>query len=450
MNDNFNTQFRYSDENERKSGGRVFGAIAIVLVVLITFIMLILLIISGDDINKLPESGAEGSFGAAMPSQRPPGGGSEGSGDGDKNADKGDGDAGKNNGMQIVTGGPSSTTVPDGSTIGQILASEDNPVVRVAEEMKESVVGISAMVAMSDSRGVTDYMQYSYGSGVIIEGDFIITNHHVINGADAISVTFFDGQILEAQIVGSDDINDIAVLMLSQEREGGLKPAKLGVSGDLNIGQMAIAIGNPLGEYFNTVTFGAISALDRDLTVDGKAMILIQTDAAINSGNSGGPLLNASGEVIGINTYQAAAYTGSASARKEGLNFAIPVDIIKPVINEIIRIGKYTRPGLGIVGYDFTELQAAYYEYYEEIKGLMAGLYVSEVPEGGGAAIAGVMAGDIVTHIDGTRVETFTQLRQYLEKNNQVGDSVMITLIRYEEESNSFLPTDFSITLIPV
>jgi S1-C subfamily serine protease len=442
MNDNYNTQFHYSDDDERRSGGRIFGAIAIALVSLIAVIMLFLLIISRDGGNSLI-AGPEGSFGATTPTQRPSGGGIA-AGSGDQNGADGE------KGVQIVTGGPSSTTVPDGSTIGQILASDNNPVERVAEEMKESVVGVSAMIAMSNSQGVTDYMQYSYGSGVIIEGGYIITNHHVIYGADMVSVTFFDGQVLDAQIVGSDDINDIAVLKLSEEREGGLIPAKLGVSGDLKIGQMAIAIGNPLGEYFNTVTFGAISALDRSLTVDGKAMILIQTDAAINSGNSGGPLLNASGEVIGINTYQAGEYTGSASARKEGLNFAIPVDIIRPVIDEIIKTGKYTRPGLGIAGYDFTQLQAAYYEYYEEIKGLMAGLYVSEVPEGGGAAMAGVLPGDIVTHIEGARVETFTQLRQYLEKNNQVGDSVQISLIRYDEETNSFLPMDLSVTLIPV
>ena len=440
-NDN---DFFYGDgwDKKEKKGGRAFGIIAVMLIALILAVMALMMVV-------LPGGQEQGSpIGnqdwAANPTARPSGGGNT------VTFPNGSSNGGSNNGgsSQVVTGGPSSTAVPDGTSIGQILGSDDNPVVQIAEDMKNSVVGVSAMVAVADSGGVTDYRELSYGSGVVIEGGYIITNFHVVIGADMVSVIFYDGEMAQTEVIGFDDINDVAVLKLLVPRDD-LKPAKLGVSAEIEIGQMAIAIGNPLGTLANTVTFGAISAVDREIDNGGATITLIQTDAAINPGNSGGPLLNADGEVVGINTYMVLD-TGSSSARIEGLNFAMPIDVIKPVVDEIIATGRYTRPGIGIRGTTFTKLEAAYYEYYNNVKGIEEGIYVAELVEDGNAGKAGVMAGDIITHVNDERITSYGQLRQYLEKNTDVGENVQITVIRYNEENNSFEPFEFEFALIGV
>lgn len=274
-------------------------------------------------------------------------------------------------------------------------------VVDIAKKVGPAVVGIVSTVPRQSFFGVTE--SQGSGSGIIVSNDgYIVTNNHVIEGASKITVHLSSGETKKATVVGSDSRTDLAVLKLEQ----GIYPyAELGHSSELEVGELCVAIGNPLGmEFAGSVTVGYVSALNRTVETDGKTLTLIQTDAAINSGNSGGALVNTRGQVIGINTLKI------ASTGVEGLGFAIPIDEAKPVFDDLMNHGYVKgRPVIGIVGRDISADIAQYYGYPE-------GIFVEQVQQDSGAHKAGISRGDIVTKADGVRVKTIEELNKVRDK----------------------------------
>ena len=260
----------------------------------------------------------------------------------------------------------------------------------------------------------------STGTGVVIsESGYLVTNYHVIENAAASTVQLTDGRELTAGVVGTDPISDLAVLFVDAEN---LTPAQLGNSEVLRVGDAVVAIGDPLGSSFRgTMTDGIISAINRNVTVNGRTMNLIQTNAALNSGNSGGPLINCYGQVIGINTMKIGAFTDKSGV--EGLGFAIPSATVKEVVNQLIRQGYVSgRPWLGIQGESFSP-------FYQHFYRMPAGLYITEVEAGSPAALAGIQEGDLLLTMDGESVTGPDTLNRLLYAH-QVGDSVELTVYR--------------------
>ena len=273
------------------------------------------------------------------------------------------------------------------------------------------------------------------GSGIVMSSDgYIITNAHVIydtesqyNMGKAKSVQVVMGenhdQEYDAQIVGYDVQSDLAVLKIDAEN---LTPAEFGNSNDLEVGELVVAIGNPLGfELYGTTTCGIVSALNREVQLEDRTMTLIQTDAAINAGNSGGPLLNAYGQVIGINSMKMGSSTyGQASV--EGLGFAIPIADAKDIIDSLINNGYVTgRPQFGITGVTVSESDAARFN-------LPQGVYVYSVGEGSAAEQAGIRQGDIITAVDGVQIKTMDELNEQKNKH-KAGESVTLSISRSGE-----------------
>lgn len=265
------------------------------------------------------------------------------------------------------------------------------------------------------------------GSGIIVgENDtelLIATNNHVVEGASKILVNFIDNSQMEAIIKGTDATADLAVITidkksLSKKTLDAIEVAKLGDSKSVKVGQMAVAIGNALG-YGQSVTVGYVSAKDREVQVNDKKMVLLQTDAAINPGNSGGALLNLNGEVIGINSVK------YASSEVEGMGYAIPISRAMPIINELMNreILKDEEKGyLGVHINDVTEDIAQMYNW-------PVGVYVTSTVEGGGAANAGIISGDIITGVNGTEITSSTQLQEKIT-SYKIGTEVKLTVMR--------------------
>ena len=275
----------------------------------------------------------------------------------------------------------------------------------------DSVVSISSMTSSGTSSG----------TGIIMSSDgYVITNHHVITGALVISVLTNDNQEYEAALVGSDEMSDLAVLKIDAR---GLQAAEFGDSSKLRVGDSVVAIGDPLGvQLRGTMTNGIISAINRDLTVGDRTMTLIQTNAALNNGNSGGPLINCYGQVIGINTVKMSSYY-TATASVEGLGFAIPISVAKPIIDELIENGYVAgRPAIGISG---DSLPSYYRTYYR----LPDGVYVTSVNEGSDAKAKGIREGDIVTAINGERISSIDELNT-VKNQYAAGDEVTLTVYR--------------------
>ena len=275
----------------------------------------------------------------------------------------------------------------------------------------DSVVSISSMTSSGTSSG----------TGIIMSSDgYVITNHHVITGALVISVLTNDNQEFEAALVGSDEMSDLAVLKIDAR---GLKAAEFGDSSKLRVGDSVVAIGDPLGvQLRGTMTNGIISAINRDLTVGDRTMTLIQTNAALNNGNSGGPLINCYGQVIGINTVKMSSYY-TATASVEGLGFAIPISVAKPIIDELIENGYVAgRPAIGISG---DSLPSYYRTYYR----LPDGVYVTSVNEGSDAKAKGIREGDIVTAINGEKICSIDELNT-VKNQYAAGDEVTLTIYR--------------------
>ena len=255
------------------------------------------------------------------------------------------------------------------------------------------------------------------GTGIVLSADgYLITNCHVIENAQVIAVLTSDDRQFQAAIVGSDEASDLAVLKVEATD---LQPAEFGDSGKLRVGDSVVAIGDPLGAQLRgTMTSGIVSAINRDLEVNGRNMTLIQTDAALNNGNSGGPLINCYGQVIGINTMKMRSYYSTTA---EGLGFAIPMAVAKPILEELMENGYVAgRPAIGI---SYDSLPLAFRIYYD----LPEGVYVTAVYDGSDAQAKGVAAGDIITAVNGTRVTTIDELNR-IKNQFSAGDSITLTL----------------------
>ena len=259
---------------------------------------------------------------------------------------------------------------------------------------------------------------YSYGTGVVLSADgYIITNAHVIEGCSAVEVVLQDDSTYEALLVGMDLPTDLAVLKIDAQ---GLYPAAFGNSDEMQVGDTVAAIGNPLGhELRGTMTNGIISAINRDVDVDGYSMVLIQTTAALNSGNSGGALINEYGQVIGITNMKMYAYDDTV----EGLGFAIPTATVKVVVDDLIRQGYVSgEPTIGITCYTVTEELAEEYD-------LPLGVYVDSVQKNSDAKAQGVFPGDVIVEVNGQPVTTVEELLAMKEEMS-VGDILHLRLWR--------------------
>lgn len=303
----------------------------------------------------------------------------------------------------------------------------DKDIVSIAQTVGPSVVAITSKVAYQDYFNNVSYSEGA-GSGVIFKIDgsyaYILTNNHVIEGAESLVVEIQKNEFVSAAVVGKDKTTDVAVIKVAlkdmkAETAKVIKPAVFGNSDALKVGQTAVAIGNPLG-YNNTVTVGVISALDRELKGQN-SLKLIQTDAAINPGNSGGALVNGNGEVIGINSIKI------ANEEVEGIGFAIPINSVKPLIEEILSKGYISRPYIGIYGQDISSETASAYE-------IPVGVLVRNVVEGSGAQIGGLKAGDIIISINDTRINSMSDISTTLAKL-KVGDSVKVKVVRNQSQN---------------
>lgn len=312
------------------------------------------------------------------------------------------------------------------------LASSLPPIADIAEAVSPAVVRIDVVMKVSSNQsqggslfddffrnfGQQEYEMSGSGSGFVISSDgYIVTNHHVIDEATEIKVTMLDGKVYDAELVGSYAAFDVAVLKIKAEN---LPYAVIGSSDDLRPGEWVVAIGNPHG-FDHTVTVGIVSALDRNLSnVDGAEDIsqaeLIQTDAAINSGNSGGPLIDMEGRVVGINT--------AIIPYAQGISFAISIDSVKDVISQLKTSGEYDRPWLGIWYYALNQEAADQLGIKEN-----SGIYVAEVAEGGPAEKGGMKKGDVIKSFEGKTVDSKFNLSQEV-RDKGIGEKVQIGVIR--------------------
>ncbi len=273
-----------------------------------------------------------------------------------------------------------------------------------------SVVSISSRTQGSSSSG----------TGVILSAKgYIVTNAHVVEDAVSVTVQLTDDRSFQASLVGADEISDLAVLYIDADN---LTPAQFGDSSTLRVGDTVTAIGDPLGvEFRGSFTDGIISAINRDVAIDGRTMSLIQTNAALNSGNSGGPLINCHGQVIGINTMKIGVFTNNSGV--EGLGFAIPSVLVKDVVDQIINQGYVSgRPTLGIVGETLSNFDQIYYR-------LPAGLYITDVAPDSYAEYYNIVPGDILMALDDTRITDMDSLNSVLY-THQVGDVVTAVIYR--------------------
>ena len=294
------------------------------------------------------------------------------------------------------------------------VASDEDGALSLQEIYRRCIGSVVSIVTVTPSGKAS-------GTGIIMSEDgYVITNHHVIESAQAVSVLTSDNQEYAASVVGSDETSDLAVLKVEAE---GLQAAEFGDSSVLQVGDSVAAIGDPLGTALRgTMTDGIISAINRDLTVNDRTMSLIQTNAALNNGNSGGPLINCYGQVIGINTMKMSNFY-SLSATVEGIGFAIPIDTAKPIIDELIEKGYVSgRPAIGIDG---ETLPATYRIYYR----LPQGIYVTRVYRNSDAAAKGVSEGDIITAINGVSVTTMEQLNR-VKNQFTAGQTITLTIYR--------------------
>ncbi len=284
-------------------------------------------------------------------------------------------------------------------------------------ENVDSVVAITTTVQTTNFYGTSTGT--SSGSGFILTEDgYVVTNYHVVEGGTEVSVVLHNGDEYPAEIVGFDATNDLAVLKVDAS---GLSAAAIGSSSELNIGDMVVAIGNPLGTLASTQTVGYVSGINREVTTDNTIISMIQTDAAINPGNSGGPLFNMKGEVIGITTAKYSGTTNSG-ASIEGIGFAIPINDVIGMVSDLIDYGYVTGAYLGVTVKN-TDAESA------SMFGLPTGAYVVSVEKGGSADRAGIHVKDIIIDLGGTKVSNITDLTRAL-RNYKAGDSTTITVVR--------------------
>ncbi len=294
---------------------------------------------------------------------------------------------------------------------------------QVVKNVKDSVVEITTE-STSYSSFYGQYVVTGAGSGVIISSDgYIITNNHVIEDASNVKVTLTNGEAYDATVIGTDETLDVALLKIDAEN---LTVAVLGSSSDLEVGEMAIVIGNPLGQLGGTVTTGIISAQNRNIKIDNKNMELLQTDAAINPGNSGGGLFDAEGNLVGI--VVAKSVSTSSGTTVEGIGYAIPIDNIKKIINDLKTKGHVTKAYLGVSTVEVkSDREKQYYGVENE------GVYVYSVYKGQAAEKADIRIGDLIKKFDGKDVESSDSLSKMVTEK-EPGDEVEIVLYRDGED----------------
>lgn len=342
---------------------------------------------------------------------------------------------------------PSNEIVSNSSIVTQVsstptgisLSNYSDTAVYAANKVLPSVVGISISYNVSVF-GRTQTAEAT-GSGIIITSDgYILTNNHVVSSSDSssyyqvsnaakITVSLYGSdEKYEATIVGTDEQTDLAIIKIDADN---LTSAELGDSSSIKVGEFVLAIGNPLG-LDTSVTSGIISALERDITTnDGTTYHVIQTDCAINSGNSGGALVNSNGQVIGINTLKLSG-TGI-----EGVGFAIPINDTIDIFEQLIKHGKVLRPYIGITGSNLSETIASRYN-------LPVGIYVEDIAENSGAANSDLRKGDVITAIDGQSISTMQDLNDVKDKK-KIGDTIKLTVYRAGE----YMDVEITLTEMP-
>ena len=310
-----------------------------------------------------------------------------------------------------VTTSNTSNTANSGLSIKEIAAKASPSVVEINIEGQTTGYGFF---------GGT-YTTQAAGSGVIISKDgYIITNNHVVEGATSITVKTSDGTEYVATLVGTDSKSDIGVIKVEADN---LTPATIGDSSTISVGDTAVVIGNPLGTLGGTVTNGIISATDREISINNETMNLIQTNAAINSGNSGGGMFDANGNLIGIVNAKDSGTTSSGTTI-EGLGIAIPINVAMYVAKQLIESGQVTdRPTIGVTLQTITKDDGNY----------KAGLYIADVSKGSGAEAAGLQPCDQIVGADGTEIASYTELSKIL-RNKHVGDILTLTIVRDGEQ----------------
>jgi len=293
------------------------------------------------------------------------------------------------------------------------------PVAQIAKVTGPAVVGIANFKSTGAIFSGSALTEVASGSGFIIDAQhgYIVTNNHVVAGAEKIVVSLADGRNIDAKLVGADSRTDLAVVQISDTKN--LVATKQGDSSKLQVGEPVVAIGNPGGQEFaRSVTTGVVSATNRILDIEGEASFnLIQTDAAINPGNSGGPLVNYQGEVIGINSAK------NQETGFEGMGFAIPMSDALPTITQLIEKGYASHPGLNV------QIDPRYTAEYASQKGTPAGAYVAKVTPGGPAEKAGIRVADVLTKINGKDIKSSLALTHELFKYKP-GDQVTVTIFR--------------------
>lgn len=302
--------------------------------------------------------------------------------------------------------------------IAQIDTSKELTPAEVYAQNVNSTVGIRTSIT-------TNYWGYqtqsaASGSGFVLTQDgYILTNYHVIENSNSITVTLYDGTEYDATLVGCDTSNDIAILKVDADD---LTPVTIGDSDNLNVGDQVVAIGNPLGELTFSLTTGVVSALDREVTLSSiGTMDLIQTDCAINSGNSGGALFNLYGEVIGITNAKYSSSSSSSEASIDNIGFAIPMNQVKSIVQSIIETGSITKPYIGVT---VTNVSSEAQNY-----GLPAGAAVASVVEGSPAEEGGLAANDIITEVNGTVITGSSDLVDYVGEKS-TGDALNLKVYR--------------------
>lgn len=348
----------------------------------------------------------------------------------------------------------------DAQTSGQTTAETvsydvNSDVTEAVDKTSEAIVGVTNLQAAAAQNGLYEEsagagedteQEAGTGSGVIYKKDsgeaYVVTNNHVVEGADQVEITLSDGTKKEAEILGEDVWTDLAVLKV--DAKGIDTVAEFGDSSVLKSGEPVIAIGNPLGEQFSgSVTTGVVSGTERsipiDVNEDGTAdwqSEVIQTDAAINPGNSGGALINSQGQVIGINSMKI------AQEATEGIGLAIPINSAHPIINDLESNGEVERPALGVALLDLTSLPQQYQQQLNLPEERTTGAVVQSVEPGSAAESAGIEELDVIVGVDDEDIATMAELRHYVYTNKSIGDDINVSVIREGKEEQLTLTLD--------
>jgi S1-C subfamily serine protease len=305
-----------------------------------------------------------------------------------------------------------------------LIPLPEESIINAVEKVSNSVVNIASVRMMQDQLFRVFPVQ-GVGSGIVIDKrGHILTNNHVIDGSDRLRVTLGDSKQVNAKVVGTDEVTDLAVVRAEPSEiysndEVRYQPANLGNSEELRVGQIVMALGNPFGLTGGpTVTAGIISSLNRNVQFEKGILELVQTDAAINPGNSGGPLINTSGEVVAINT--------AKIPYGQGIGFAVPINTVKSILTQLVEDGHVTRPWLGINTIEINPRIARFYRLP-----IVEGALIVNVEPFSPADNAGLRRGDIIEEIDGNKIQSPSQISSYITKKKTINDRVTIIVNRY-------------------